>query len=133
MLHSCARPAITPDFAMPPENSANTLGPAAKITVTRDSPDDVQTRQIEIFLDGQHQGELLFGDALTFPVAPGRHTLRVDNTWNHKDVELDVRAGNELRFLTKSKAGQFSRFLLIAFGAGPIYVSIEPAPPRAAS
>jgi len=117
---------------MPPENSADASGPAAKITITRDSPDDVQTRQIEIYLDGQHKGELLFGDALTFSVAPGRHTLRVDNTWNHKDLELDVSAGSDLRFLTKSKAGQLSRFLLIAFGAGPIYVSIEPAPPRAA-
>jgi hypothetical protein len=117
---------------MPPENSAAASAPA-EITITRDSPDDVQTRQIEIYLDGQHKGELLFGDALTFTVSPGRHTLRVDNTWNHKDLELDVSAGNDLRFVTKSKAGQFSRFLLIAFGAGPIYVSIEPAPPRAAS
>jgi len=133
MLHGGALPAITPDSAMPPENSADASGPAAKITITRDSPDDVQTRQIEIYLDGQHKGELLFGDALAFPVAPGRHTLRVDNTWNHKDLELDVSVGNDLRFLTKSKASQFSRFLLIAFGAGPIYVSIEPAPPRAAS
>jgi len=118
---------------MPPENSADASALSAKITITRDSPDDVQTRQIEIYLDGQHKGELLFGDALTFPVVPGRHTLRVDNTWNHKDLELDVSAGNDLRFVTKSRAGQFSRFLLVAFGAGPIYVSIEPAPPRVPS
>ncbi len=93
---------------MPPENSADASAPSAKITITRDSPDDVQTRQIE-------------------------HTLRVDNTWNHKDLELDVSAGNDLRFVTKSRAGQFSRFLLVAFGAGPIYVSIEPTPPRVPS
>jgi len=106
---------------------------SAKITITRDSADDVQTRQIEVYLDGRHMGTLMFRDALTFPVAPGRHTLRVDNTWNHKDLEFDVSAGNDLLFVAKSHAGQFSRFLLVAFGAGPIYVSIEPAPPRSPS
>jgi hypothetical protein len=115
---------------MPPENLSDASAATAKITVTRDSGDDVQTRQIVVFLDGQRKGELLFGDALTFAVAPGRHTLRVDNTWNHKDLDLDVGAANDLRFVTKSRAGEFSRFLLVAFGAGPIYVSIEPAPPR---
>ena len=112
---------------MSPEKSFDASAASAKVTVTRDSPDDVQTRQIEIYFDGQRQGELLFGDTLTFAVAPGRHTLRVDNTWNHKDLDLEVIAGNDLRFVTKSSAGEFSRFLLVAFGAGPIYVSIEPA------
>ena len=114
---------------MPSENlSRDSWGPA-KITVTRDSPDDVQTRQILVLLDGEQKAELLFGDEITLPVSLGRHTLRVDNTWNHRDLDLDVTAGNDLRFVTKSTAGQFSRFLLVAFGAGPIYVSIEPAPP----
>jgi len=103
---------------------------SAKITITRDSADDVQTRQIEVYLDGRHTGTLMFRDALTFPVAPGRHTLRVDNTWNHKDLSLDINAGDDLHFLTKSVAGQFSKFLLVALGAGPIYVSIEPVAPR---
>jgi hypothetical protein len=118
---------------MPPENSSDSLDDSAKITVTRDSPDDVQTRQIIVSLDGERKAELLFGDAIAISVSPGRHTLRVDNTWNHKDFHLDVGPGDNLRFLTKSAAGQFSRFLLIAFGAGPIYVSIEPLPPRSAS
>ena len=49
------------------------------------------------------------------------------------DLELDVSAGNQLRFIAKNSAGQFSKFLLVAFGAGPIYVSIEPAPAPSAS
>jgi hypothetical protein len=102
----------------------------SRITITRNSPDDVQTRQIMIFLDGQLMGELLFGDEIALSATPGRHVLRVDNTWNHKDLHIDVSAGDHLHFVTKSIAGDFSRFLLVAFGAGPIYVSIEPiAPP----
>src|SRR5713226_4694941 len=118
---------------MPPETASTLTATSANVTVTRDSPDDVQTRQIFVLLDGERKAELLFGDEISFPVSAGRHTIRVDNTWNHKDLDLDVNAGDNLRFLTKSTAGQFSRFLLIALGAGPIYVSIETAPPRQAS
>lgn len=113
-------------------HSSLSSGDTAQITVTRDSPDDVQTRQIIVSLDGQRKGELMFGDAITFSVSPGHHALRVDNTWNHQDLELEVVAGGQLRFVSKSHAGDFSKFLLVAFGAGPIYVSIEAEPPRRA-
>ena len=110
---------------MPPENSSDNSA-TAKITITRNSPEDVQTRQIVVFLDRERIGELLFGDTITFSASPGRHTLRVDNTWNHQDLDLDLAAGSDSRFVSKSTASQFSRFLLVALGAGPIYVSIEP-------
>ena len=113
---------------MPQENASDSPAASARITVTRNCEDDVQTRQIIVALDGEQKAELMFGDTISISTEPGNHTLRVDNTWNHKDVVLDVTAGSDLRFVTKSTAGQFSRFLLIAFGAGPIYVSIEPAP-----
>jgi hypothetical protein len=118
---------------MPQTNLSDSPAASAQITVTRNCDDDVQTRQIIVSLDGERKAELMFGDTITISASPGRHTLRVDNTWNHKDLVLDVTAGRNLRFVTKSTAGQFSRFLLVAFGAGPIYVSIDPAPPAAAS
>ena len=115
---------------MPAENSSQSPIAVAQVTVTRDSPEDAQTRQIFVSLDGERKAELLFGDKISLPVSAGRHTIRVDNTWNHKDLSLDINAGDHLHFLTKSVAGQFSKFLLVALGAGPIYVSIEPAPPQ---
>ena len=118
---------------MPQNNPSDSPAPSAKITVLRNCDDDVQTRQIIVSLDGEQKAELMFGDTITISAPPGHHTLRVDNTWNHKDLDLDVVAGNDLRFITKSTAGQFSRFLLVAFGAGPIYVSIEPAPNESSS
>ena len=84
---NCAPPAITPDrAAMPPQISSNDSGGAAKIVVTRDSPDDVQVRQIVVSLDGLRKAELMFGDSITLTAAPGPHTLGVDNTWNHQDL-----------------------------------------------
>src|SRR5215467_10914668 len=113
---------------MPQSNPDRSASGSAKITIERNSRDDVQTRQIVVVFDGERKGELLFGDSLTFSASPGRHTLRVDNTWNHKDTELNVAEGSDFRFVVKSTAGQFSRFLLVALGAGPIYVSIESVP-----
>ena len=110
------------------EDPSDSSTASAKITVLRNCQDDVQTRQIIVSLDGERKAELMFGDAITINALPGRHTLRVDNTWNHQDLTLDVVDGDDLRFVTKSTAGQFSRFLLVAFGAGPMYVSVEPGP-----
>jgi len=114
---------------MPQQYASESPAPAGKITIIRNSPDDVQQRQVLVYLDGKQVGELLFGDSLTLSVSPGHHELRVDNTWNHKELHLEVNAGDDLQFLTKSTSGQFSKFLLVAFGAGPIYVSIERVPP----
>ena len=95
------------------------------ITVRRKSPDDVQQRQIIVKLDGENVGELFYGDTISIPATAGRHRLRVDNTWNWKTLDLDVAAGDHLKFQTKSRAGRFSWFLVSLFGAGPIYVSIQ--------
>jgi len=98
----------------------------AEITVQRDSPEDVAKRQIVVYLDGQRMGEILFGESIRLPVAPGRHELAVDNTWNRKHLTLDVAPGARMRFLAKSTTGKFSWFLLGFFGAGPVYVSLDP-------
>jgi hypothetical protein len=95
------------------------------ITIRRKSPADVQQRQIIVKLDGETVGELFYGDTISIPVTAGHHSLRVDNTWNWKTLDLDVAAGDHLKFQTKSRAGRFSWFLVSLFGAGPIYVSIQ--------
>ncbi len=97
----------------------------ASITIRRNSPQDIQQRQIIVKLDGDTVGELLFGDTISLPVNAGRHRLRVDNTWNWKTLELDVAAGDHLKFQTINRAGRLTWFLVSMFGAGPIHVSIE--------
>lgn len=100
-------------------------GAQGTITIRRTSPEDAQQRQIIVKVDGENVGELFYGDTISVPVTAGRHKLKVDNTWNWKTVELDVAAGEHLKFLTVSKAGRITWFLVSLFGAGPIYVSIK--------
>ena len=108
-------------------SSAATPSPAAQITIRRTSPDDIQLRQIVVKLDGQRVvDELMYGDTVTIPVTPGRHRLRVDNTWNWKTLDLDLAPGDHLKFLTINRASRFTWFLVGTVGAGPLYVSIQP-------
>lgn len=109
-------------------SSVSAVAPKAQATVTirRTSPDDVQQRQIIVKLDGINVGELFFGDTISVPVSAGRHRLRVDNTLNWKTLELDLKDGDHLKFQTTSRAGRLTWFLVSWFGAGPIYVSIQP-------
>jgi hypothetical protein len=100
--------------------------PNAQITIRRTSPEDVQLRQIVVKLDGQRVAELMYGNSATIPVPPGRHKLRVDNTWNWKTLDLDLAPGDQLKFQTVSRVGRFTWFLVGTLGAGPMYVSIHP-------
>jgi hypothetical protein len=107
-------------------SAASPQSPEAQITIRRTSPDDIQLRQIIVKLDGKRVAELMFGDSVTIPLTPGRHRLRVDNTWNWKTLDLDVDPGDHLKFLTINRPGRLTWFLVGTLGAGPIYVSIEP-------
>ena len=113
---------------MPPSEHSGSL--TAQITIVRNSPDDTQTRQVKISLDGENQGDLMFGDSMILDVNAGSHTIRVDNTWNRKDLIIEIHSGEHLYFLAKSSAGKFAWFLLGFLGAGPMQVSIEPLPSR---
>ena len=97
----------------------------ARVTVTRNAPEDVHQRQVIVKLDGEQRGNLLFGDSLTLKVPPGHHQLQVDNTWNKKTVEFDAVPGEHLRFRAVNRTGHWGWFLLSAFGVGLLFVSLE--------
>jgi len=100
----------------------------SRVTISRTSPDDVKQRQIVVKLDGQRLGELMSGDEMSREVEPGRHRLQVDNTWNWKNVDFTLAAGEHARFQTVNRGGRFTWFLVGTLGVGPMYVHIERVP-----
>lgn len=96
----------------------------ATITVNRNSPDDAQQREINIYLDGEPIAELLFGQTISQEIAPGTHTILVDNTWNKQTSEFTVAENEKISFLALNTSGRFAQFLLGIFGAGPMRVSL---------
>jgi hypothetical protein len=97
----------------------------AHLIVERNSPADVRQRQIVLSLDGEPLATLLYGEAVTREIQPGRHRLRAHNTLVWKNVEFECVAGERTRFVTVNRAGFGSAALVALLGAGPLYVTLE--------
>ena len=97
----------------------------SSVTVTRTSNDDFKQRQLVIWIDGEKLGDLMFGEALSREVAPGRHTLRVSNTLVWKTVTFDVKPSEQVRFEVINRPGKLTYPMMVILGAGPLYVTIK--------
>jgi hypothetical protein len=96
----------------------------SSVTVSRTSDEDFKQRQLVIWIDGERLGDLMFGDAFSRDVAPGRHTLRVSNTLVWKTVTFDVKPGEQVRFEVVNRPGKLTYAMLVMLGVGPLYVRI---------
>ena len=97
----------------------------SSVTIARTHQSDFRQRQLIITLDGECLGDLMFGDAISRDVAPGPHTLRVSNTLVWKTVTFDVKPGEKVRFEAINRPGKLTYPMLVLFGAGPLYVTIQ--------
>ena len=98
---------------------------AARITVSRRSRDDVQQRQLEVSLDGEHIATLMFGEEITREVSPGNHRLRVHNTLVWRTADFDLAPGEHARFSAVNRAGPGTYSMLSMLGVGPLYVALR--------
>jgi hypothetical protein len=96
----------------------------ARVTVTRDGPDDVGDRQILLSLDGEHWATLLFGRSATREVEPGSHRLKADNTLFRKTVVFDLAPGEDARFVVANRKGPGSGLFLLV-GAPLFYLRVS--------
>ena len=100
----------------------------SSVTVSRTSGEDFKQRQLVIWIDGEKLGDLMFGEAFSRDVAPGRHTLRVSNTLVWKTVTFDVKPGEQVRFEVVNRPGRLTYPMLVILGAGPLYVTVKRLP-----
>jgi hypothetical protein len=99
--------------------------PSARIVVTRRHADDVRDRQIIVSVDGEHVGTLLYGQQAARDVPAGHHRLRAHNTLFWRNLEVDLQAGEEARFVVINRAGSGTLSLLGILGVGPLYLTFE--------
>ena len=102
----------------------SSTGPT-RVTVSRQSPDDVGEREIFVTLDGTELAILRNGETAVRDVGPGRHELRAHNTLFRKRQEFDLAPGEEARFIVVNKVGWGSYTLMTLLGAGPLYLTLE--------
>lgn len=99
------------------------------LTVRRTSKDDVQDRQVYLSVDGEEWATLLYGRAVTREIAPGRHTLKANNTLVRKTVTFDVKPGEHVRFQCINQAHWTAMMFMAFLGAAFLTVRLvrEPA------
>lgn len=98
---------------------------ASQVTVARTSPGDVQMRQMIVTLNGEPFGTLMYGQTAMREVAPGRHRLKVDNTWVWKTAEFEIGPEERVNFRVINRAGRLTWWMVALLGAGPMYVTLE--------
>jgi len=107
---------------------AGMVGGDARITVSRQSPEDVGFREVFVSLDGKDLAILRHGESVTTEVAPGAHRLRAHNTLFRKTHELVLKPGEHARFIAVNRAGWGTFGMLFVLGAMPVYLTFERLP-----
>jgi hypothetical protein len=98
-------------------------GPAM-LTVRRTAKDDVQDRQVYLTLDGEEWGTIFYGKEITREIAPGRHTLKANNTLVRKSVVFDVKPGEHVRYQCINKAHWTAMMFMAFLGAAFLTVKL---------
>lgn len=86
---------------------------------------DCGQRQIFVKLDDDHREVLLFGEAVTIDVPPGRHTLRVHNTLFWKKIPFAIEPGEHLEFQVINRARWWTYGMAGLLGAAPIFLIVR--------
>src|SRR6476646_3923746 len=73
------------------------ITPETEILIRRNSPHDFQDRQIYVWIDDEALGKIRYGDAISRPIEPGRHTVRVFNTLVSRTISVDAAPGEQVR------------------------------------
>jgi hypothetical protein len=111
--------------SLPKEETAETRRvKESHITVSRNSEEDAKDRHIIVKLDDKEFAMLGYGKSATATVTPGRHSLRVENTWNKQTIEFTLAPGEHAKFRTVNRESRMT-WVLSAFGGGPLHCSIE--------
>ena len=100
----------------------------ARITVSRDSPQDAGFREIFVSVDREQVGILRHGDSITTEVPAGPHHVRAHNTLFWKTHQIMLRPGEHARFIAINRAGWGTFGMLFILGAMPVYLTFERVP-----
>lgn len=97
----------------------------ATVTVTRTSDEDLKTRQLIVWIDGERAATLLWGDSITRDLQPGPHTIRVSNTLVWKTIRFRVEPGQQVFFEAFLRPGIGTLTLMLVLGVGPLYLTVR--------
>ncbi|MDH4062927.1 MAG: hypothetical protein OEW19_00900 [Acidobacteriota bacterium] len=130
-------PAATPDLALlyrayygsdgPPPDAPTTVRDA-QLTISRHFPDDVQDRQIYVFVDEEPWGKVRYGESLTREIPTGPHRIRAFNTLFSRTLDVDVRPAEHVRLCCGNGFPKAGWLLMLVLHVTYLRVRLEREP-----
>jgi len=97
----------------------------AVLSITRDTADDVQDRWIRVWLDGEPQDVLRYGETWTREITLGHHVVKVSNTLSRDTYEFDAAPGEDIRLRCHNAIARGGFLMILMIGVGAIRVRLE--------
>lgn len=97
----------------------------AKITLTRQHPNDFPDRQLQVFLNGEEWCRIRSGEAITRELAPGPYQVKVFNTMFTKTLDVDLRPGEHVRLRCSNGFPTAGWFLMLFLHVTYLRVRLE--------
>lgn len=97
----------------------------ATLTITRDAPDDVQDRTVNLWLDGEAWDLLRYGATLSRTIPPGHHRLKAHNTLFGTELEFDAKPGEHVQIKCINAMTGSGMLLMMLIGWAMLRVRLE--------
>ena len=107
---------------------AGVLRNEARVTVIRESADDIGFREIFLSIDGESVAMLSHGQRFTTELPSGPHRLRAHNTLFWRTLDVVLKPGEHAEFTAVNRAGWGTFGMLFVIGAMPVYLTFERRP-----
>jgi len=100
----------------------------ARLTITRDHPNDVPDRPIRLWVDGERWENLRYGRVQTRDIEPGRHLLEVHNTLFGARLEFEAAPGEIVRVRSFNGLTGGGKLMVLLLGGAYLRVRLERLP-----
>lgn len=97
----------------------------ARLTIIRDTADDIQDRWIRLWLDDTFWDTLRYGRTLSLEIPPGPHRLKASNTLNRHTLAFDARPGEHIKVRCHNAIARGGFLSILMIGVAVIRVRLE--------
>jgi hypothetical protein len=97
----------------------------ATLAITRNAPDDVQDRTVNLWLDGESWDTLRYGVTITRSIQPGPHRLKAHNTLFGTELAFEAKPGEHVRVRCTNAMTGSGMMLMVLIGWAMLRVRLE--------
>jgi hypothetical protein len=109
----------------PPHSPAPSAVKPTMLTIARSFADDIQDRQIQVFVDVEPWGKVRYGSEISRDIRPGRHIVRVFNTLFSQTMEVEAHGGEHVRLRCGNGFPRAGYLMMLFFHVTYLRVRLE--------